>query len=305
MARPKKENADYFSHDNNMRNDPKIKALRRKYGITGYAVYNMLLEVLTESEQFNLKIGRVQTELLAGDFDCEPDLLSDLIEYAVAIELLERSGELIFSSGLKKRLQPVIEKREAAREREMERQKFLLQKRQEDIISVTETTHKPEISAVKTIQSKVNESKVNNDNNDVYGTYRTDLMFEREILKYFGFNENVNSDKLRTITSFIGFLKNCGRIDYFKLQYEAYKTYKEKSGEKKHNFLSFFGHYERGFSDGRWDDANWHDKLASLINKKPVNKPAAPGPYHSKTEQIISGHSRRQQLREQENYRAL
>ena len=52
MARPIKNNADYHSHDSNMRNDIKIKALRRKYKLAGYAIYNMLLEVLTNAEYF-------------------------------------------------------------------------------------------------------------------------------------------------------------------------------------------------------------------------------------------------------------
>jgi hypothetical protein len=33
MARPLKNNADYFPHDNDMRNDEKILALRRKFGL--------------------------------------------------------------------------------------------------------------------------------------------------------------------------------------------------------------------------------------------------------------------------------
>lgn len=38
MARPKKNNAEYYTHDADMRNDMKIKALRRKFSHTGYAV---------------------------------------------------------------------------------------------------------------------------------------------------------------------------------------------------------------------------------------------------------------------------
>ena len=36
MARPKRYNADYFSHDSGMRDDPKVKALRNKFGIVSY-----------------------------------------------------------------------------------------------------------------------------------------------------------------------------------------------------------------------------------------------------------------------------
>lgn len=50
MARPQKNNADYFSHDNSMRNNRKIKALRTKHGVFGYGVWCMLLEYLTSCE---------------------------------------------------------------------------------------------------------------------------------------------------------------------------------------------------------------------------------------------------------------
>ena len=35
MARPKKNNAEYFTHDADMRNDVKIKALRRNFPTQG------------------------------------------------------------------------------------------------------------------------------------------------------------------------------------------------------------------------------------------------------------------------------
>jgi hypothetical protein len=55
MGRHKKNNADYFSHDNDMRNNRKIKAVRKMFGLVGYAVWNMLLEAIAESEDFTLR----------------------------------------------------------------------------------------------------------------------------------------------------------------------------------------------------------------------------------------------------------
>ena len=37
MARPKKLNAEFFSHDVDMRNDLKVKALRKRFGHKGYS----------------------------------------------------------------------------------------------------------------------------------------------------------------------------------------------------------------------------------------------------------------------------
>ena len=47
MARPQKNYCDYFPHDRDMWNHRKIKSLRAKYGITGYAFWSFILEYLT------------------------------------------------------------------------------------------------------------------------------------------------------------------------------------------------------------------------------------------------------------------
>ena len=142
MARPKKDNADYFSHDKNMRNDPKIKALRRKFK-DGYGVYCMLLEVLTEADFFIKEISPIDIELIAGDFDIDSDLLTEIIEYCVKIQLLIKEENMIYSSGLRKRLQPVLDNRNAVKQR------FLDKKLKEG-----------EVSSEQNTQSKVKESKV-------------------------------------------------------------------------------------------------------------------------------------------------
>ncbi|HMI01832.1 MAG TPA: Lin1244/Lin1753 domain-containing protein [Pedobacter sp.] len=147
MARPEKDNAEYFSHDKNMRNDPKIKALRRRFPKDGYAVWNMLLEVLTESSFFMATISPIHLELMAGDFDVETKILEEIIEYCTKIELLVREDDKIYSCGLKKRLQPVLDHRNRNKE------KFLRQKQKSDVVSAAETT-----------QSKVKESKVKESN---------------------------------------------------------------------------------------------------------------------------------------------
>ncbi|MFN0254486.1 DUF4373 domain-containing protein [Pedobacter ureilyticus] len=154
MARPTKNNAEYFSHDAGMRNDPKIRALRKRFpascGTCGYSVYNMLLEVLTDAEFFSIEIDEVQLELLAGDFDTDAEMLSKIIEFCVKIKLFSQKNSTISSCGLNKRLQGVIDKRNRSKE------KFEKQKIEKSNVSVTETTQ----SKVK--YSKVKESKDNN-----------------------------------------------------------------------------------------------------------------------------------------------
>ena len=68
MGRPKNNSAEYFSHDADMRNDVKVKALRRRFSHTGYAVWNYILETLTDSDNFEWDFREVNRELLVADY---------------------------------------------------------------------------------------------------------------------------------------------------------------------------------------------------------------------------------------------
>ena len=113
MARPKKNNADYFSHDADMRNDVKVKALRRRFSHKGYAVWCFILEALTDSDFFELSLSDVNRELLAADFDVSTEELQEIIDYCVKIGLLQESGDNgIFSEAHQRRFSGLLNKRE-------------------------------------------------------------------------------------------------------------------------------------------------------------------------------------------------
>lgn len=115
MARPKKNNADYFTHDADMRNDVKIKALRRKFSHAGYAVWNYLLETLTDSDFFEIEWEEINIELLAADYDVSVGELTEIVEYCVKIGLLQRVGNKLISQAHQQRLSSLIANRERKR----------------------------------------------------------------------------------------------------------------------------------------------------------------------------------------------
>lgn len=118
MGRPRKDDADYFSHDKNMRNDEKVKALRRKFGYMGYALWCMLLEKLTDSPGFKLKYEtEIDRELLAGDFDAEIKDLDSVIEYSVTLGLLKQESGMVYSENLIGRFSALLEYRRRDRDR--------------------------------------------------------------------------------------------------------------------------------------------------------------------------------------------
>lgn len=116
MARPIKKNADYFTHDKDMRDDPRIKALRRTHGLVGYAVYCMMLETLTDSEEFKHPWGILEVELLAGDFGLNPAELDKIIGYCTdTLKLFVVEDGFIRCPKLEERFSPLITKRERQR----------------------------------------------------------------------------------------------------------------------------------------------------------------------------------------------
>ena len=115
MARPKKNNAEYFTHDADMRNDVKIKALRRKFSHTGYAVWNYLLETLTDSDFFEVEWEEINIELLAADYDVSVSELTEIVEYCVKIGLLQRAGNKLVSRAHQQRFASLLANRERKR----------------------------------------------------------------------------------------------------------------------------------------------------------------------------------------------
>jgi len=117
MARPTKNNADYFTHDSDMRNDAKVKALRARYGFEGYAVWCMLLETLTASDNFALPWDDITIELTACDYGLSEERFREIITYMLRIFLVENSNGYLFSTRLIERFQPLIQARESDRSR--------------------------------------------------------------------------------------------------------------------------------------------------------------------------------------------
>ena len=154
MARPKKNNADYFSHDNDARNHRKIKALRGKFGVTGYGFWFMLLEFLTYSDYNQFEFTDSEVELMAGDFGVSATEIHDMLSYCIKLEMLTLENGIIRSKSLDERLECVYKKRGTKKE-------FLSQKPHINVVSDTDNTTKSIVSVTESTQSKVKEIKVN------------------------------------------------------------------------------------------------------------------------------------------------
>ena len=133
MARPKRNNAEYFTHDADMRNDVKIKALRKNFRHAGYAIWCFLLEVLSDSDFFEIEWSEAKIELLAGDFDISSEELKDIVDYCVNAGLLKLSDDgKLYSESQKRRFKSLISKREKDRRIIAEKRRKTDQKEKSD-----------------------------------------------------------------------------------------------------------------------------------------------------------------------------
>ena len=154
MARPIKNYCDYFPHDRDMRNHRKVKAIRTKYGVVGYAIWSMTLEYLTGIDGNVLEYSDVEFELMAGDFGVSATEIRDVLDYCIKLEMLFLNNGFINSESLDERLIPVYEKRGRSKDNSKKQQrvngKFVISNTVSNGVSVAEMP-----------QSKVNKSKVN------------------------------------------------------------------------------------------------------------------------------------------------
>lgn len=154
MARPIKNFCDYFTHDRDMRNHRKIKAIRNKLNIQGYAIWNMILEYLTGSDGNVFEYSDMELELMSGDFGVSVTEIREVVDYCILLELLFLKDGFISSESLDERLNHVYEKRKVAKSKSKKQirvnGKFSYNNAETIGVSVTEMP-----------QSKVKESKVN------------------------------------------------------------------------------------------------------------------------------------------------
>jgi len=98
MPKTNDKDAYYFSHDCNARNDPKILALRSVYGLEGYAIYFMLIEILREQPDYRLPINKYIWNTLAMQMQCSPDRVQEIIN-ACCTEFEEDGNTLLVNDG--------------------------------------------------------------------------------------------------------------------------------------------------------------------------------------------------------------
>lgn len=102
--------SNYFPHNNNARNDEKIIGVRMDFGCEGYGIYFMLLERLSESDDYTCAIDYKR---ISFDFHCAEDKVKSIVENYGLFEFSE-DGKRFYSASFNERMKKIEERREKA-----------------------------------------------------------------------------------------------------------------------------------------------------------------------------------------------
>jgi hypothetical protein len=147
-----KDNLDYFTHDTDARNHPKIKALKAAYGKAGIADFWTLNEIIGSAPEGKLDISKKITLFaVASDLDMKSEELQDFISFLAdpEIDLINFQAGIITTDRTQEDLGRVLKKRETS-------------KKQYEKVYMTEKpvymTEKP-VYMTELTQSRVEKSK--------------------------------------------------------------------------------------------------------------------------------------------------
>lgn len=116
-----KKESQWFSHDCDAADDPKLVALIAQYGMAGYGQWWRLVETLRKarSDGYKLKTNtKFAYAALAKTLMCSVDEVKDYIYNCIEeFELLKTDGEYIWSDSLIDRMAPMDEKKQSLSER--------------------------------------------------------------------------------------------------------------------------------------------------------------------------------------------
>lgn len=163
------KDAYYFSHDSNARNDPRMVKLRRIGGMELVGLYWCVVEMLRESQNYELDISSIE------DVCFELRIEYSKFEALFISELLTQNGEKFYSSSLKRRMKKLDKiKKERAKAG-----------RQGGIAKANAKQMPSKSLANPGNKSIVNESKVNNSKEEIYRAFAhlsiTDIEFQKLI----------------------------------------------------------------------------------------------------------------------------
>lgn len=125
-----KKDTYYFSHDSNAMSDPKILAMRCDYGLEGYGLYWVIIEMLRNESNYKLSLNKttyraikVQTGTSIDIEEFINNCINEYVDSSTGNGLFNSDGNMFWSASLLKRMEKyeeLKEKRSQAGKKAME-----------------------------------------------------------------------------------------------------------------------------------------------------------------------------------------
>jgi hypothetical protein len=173
--------AYYFSHDSNARNDPKILALRSEYGVQGYGIYWVLVEMLREANDYKLPTkayiwNAIAMQVQSKDFTKEH--AKQFVDYCInECDLFESDDKYFWSNSLINRMDKKNElskkRSEAAKKRWQKDDNSAVYDENSNANAMQNDANakqKVNLQSIKGKESKEKESKENKIKKDIKST---------------------------------------------------------------------------------------------------------------------------------------
>ena len=165
MARPLKEGVDYFSLDCYM--DDKIKMIQAEFGLKGFAIVVKLRQTIYREHGYYCEWNEEKKLLFASEegADCGPGLINEIVQACIRRDIFSKKlfdkYQILTSRGIQKRYLSITAKRKKA---EMKKEYSLVEVAHNSINDDNNRVNvgKNQVNSVDNTQSKVKESKVNN-----------------------------------------------------------------------------------------------------------------------------------------------
>jgi|LGVE01.1.fsa_nt_gb hypothetical protein len=225
MARATKIGIDYFSHDVHMSGDRKIRLIRAKYGLLGYAIYLRLLEELYQDKGYYISVDEEFNLLFCDDNNLDVNVynqvLNDCINYKLFNIKHYNTYNILTSKRIQENYLSAVDRRKSV---DIDKRYYLLNV---DINSLNVDINFLNVDIGT--QSKVKNSKVKNSKVNIYRKFAhlklTTEEFERLIED--GYKVKDIDDKLDDIENY---KKN---TSYVSLNLTIRKWFKKEEKEKK------------------------------------------------------------------------
>lgn len=165
MARPLKEGVDYFSLDCYM--DDKIKMIQAEFGLKGFAIVVKLWQTIYREHGYYCEWNEEKKLLFASEegADCGPGLINEIVQACIRRDIFSKKlfdkYQILTSRGIQKRYLSITAKRKKA---EMKKEYSLVEVAHNSFNDDNNRVNvgKNQVNSVDNTQSKVKESKVNN-----------------------------------------------------------------------------------------------------------------------------------------------